>query len=247
MKVYGLIGYPLSHSFSRQYFTEKFRREQIAGCVYENFPLTNIEDFGTLVQQHSQLCGLNVTIPYKEKIIPFLSEQSEVVRSVGACNCIKIENGKLTGYNTDVTGFEVSLRPHLQPHHTKALVLGTGGAAKAVHWVLKKLGIEFLKVSRMPGGKQQVSYQQVDETLLKEYLLIVNTSPVGMYPKADECPSLPYQALTSQHYLFDLVYNPAKTLFLQKGEQQGAVTENGKDMLVIQAEESWRIWNTVNP
>lgn len=242
MKRYGLIGYPLSHSFSQKYFTEKFQREQITGCVYENFPLEDISAFEPLIQRHPDLCGLNVTIPYKEKVIPFLSEQSEVVRAIGACNCIKIENGKLTGYNTDVTGFEDSLRPHLQAHHKKALVLGTGGAAKAVHWVLKKLGIEFLEVSRTPAYKQ-VSYQQVDEALINEHLLIVNTSPVGMYPKTDECPPLPYHALTPKHYLFDLIYNPAKTLFLQKGEAQGAMTENGKDMLVIQAEESWRIWN----
>ena len=247
MRVYGLIGYPLSHSFSQKYFTEKFQREQITGCVYENFPLTNMDEFVPLIQQRPDLCGLNVTIPYKEKVIPYLSAQSEVVRSIGACNCIKLENGVLTGYNTDVTGFEDSLKPHLQPHHKKALVLGTGGAAKAVHYVLNKLGIEYLEVSRTPGTLKQISYEAISEKDIKERLLIINTSPVGMYPKVDECPPLPYHALTSQHYLFDLIYNPAKTLFLQKGEERGAVIENGKDMLVIQAEESWRIWNTINP
>ena len=243
MRRYGLIGYPLSHSFSQKYFTEKFQQEHITDCVYENFPLTEIAAFVPLIQEHPDLCGLNVTIPYKEKVIPYLSEQSEVVRSIGACNCIKIENGILTGHNTDVTGFEQSLRPHLQAHHKKALVLGTGGAAKAVHYVLGKLGIEFAEVSRTPVTSRQIAYSQIDEVLLNEYLLIINTSPVGMYPNIDECPPLPYQALTPQHYLFDLIYNPAKTLFLQKGEEQGAVIENGKDMLVIQAEESWRIWN----
>ena len=151
MKRYGLIGYPLSHSFSQKYFTEKFQREQIAGCVYENFPLADISEFSSLIQQHSDLCGLNVTIPYKEKVIPFLTEQSDVVKATGACNCIKINNGRLTGYNTDVIGFENSLKPLLQPHHTKALVLGTGGAAKAVHYVLNKLGIAFTEVSRTPS------------------------------------------------------------------------------------------------
>jgi shikimate dehydrogenase len=243
MKRFGLIGYPLSHSFSKKYFTEKFRRENIANCIYENFPLENISEFPALIQQHADLCGLNVTIPHKEKVIPFLSAQSDVVKAIGACNCIKIENGVLTGYNTDVTGFEESLKPLLQPFHTKALVLGTGGAAKAVHYVLQKLGIEFFEISRTPAGERQLSYQQIDEAVIKEHLLIINTSPLGMYPKIDECPAIPYQALTAKHYLFDLVYNPAKTLFLQKGEQQGAAIKNGHDMLIIQAEESWRIWS----
>jgi len=244
MKRYGLIGYPLSHSFSQKYFTEKFQREGITGCVYDNFPLASIDEFAALVQQHPDLHGLNVTIPYKEKVIPFLTAQSEVVKTIGACNCIRIENGQLTGHNTDVVGFEESLRPLLQPHHKKALVLGTGGAAKAVHYVLNKLGIAFFEVSRTPGTIRQFSYQQVTESVIKEHELIINTSPLGMYPNINECPPLPYQALTAKHYLFDLVYNPAKTLFLQKGEEQGAAIKNGHDMLIIQAEESWRIWNS---
>jgi len=244
MRRYGLIGYPLSHSFSQKYFTDKFQQEGITGCVYENFPLANIDEFAALIQQNPDLNGLNVTIPYKEKVIPFLTDQSEVVKTIGACNCIRIENGKLTGHNTDVVGFEESLRPLLQPHHRKALVLGTGGAAKAVHYVLNKLGISFHEVSRTPANARQISWQQVDEAVIKEHEVIINTSPLGMYPKVDECPPLPYQALTSKHYLFDLVYNPAKTLFLQKGEEQGAAIKNGHDMLIIQAEESWRIWNT---
>jgi shikimate dehydrogenase len=244
MKRYGLIGYPLSHSFSQKYFTEKFQREGITGCVYDNFPLASIDEFPALIQQQADLHGLNVTIPYKEKVIPFLHAQSEVVKSIGACNCISIENGELTGHNTDVVGFEASLRPLLQPHHKKALVLGTGGAAKAVHYVLNKLGIDFYEVSRTPGTARQFSYQQVDEAVIKEHEVIINTSPLGMYPNIDECPPIPYQALTTKHYLFDLVYNPAKTLFLQKGEEQGAAIKNGHDMLIIQAEESWRIWNT---
>jgi shikimate dehydrogenase len=243
MKRYGLIGYPLSHSFSQKYFTDKFQQEGIAGCVYENFPLASIDEFAALIQNNPDLNGLNVTIPYKEKVIPFLTAQSNVVKTIGACNCIRIENGELTGHNTDVVGFEESLRPLLQPHHKKALVLGTGGAAKAVHYVLDKLGIAFYEVSRTPANTRQISYQQVDEAVIKEHEVIINTSPLGMYPKIDECPPLPYQALTSKHYLFDLVYNPAKTLFLQKGEEQGAAIKNGHDMLIVQAEESWRIWN----
>jgi shikimate dehydrogenase len=243
MRRYGLIGYPLSHSFSQKYFTEKFQREGITSCVYENFPLASIDEFAALLQQQAGLHGLNVTIPYKEKVIPFLHAQSEVVKTIGACNCIRIENGELTGHNTDVVGFEESLKPLLQPHHKKALVLGTGGAAKAVHYVLNKLSIDFYEVSRTPATTRQLSYQQVDEAVIQEHEVIINTSPLGMYPNIDECPSLPYQALTSNHYLFDLVYNPAKTLFLQKGEAQGAAIKNGHDMLIIQAEESWRIWN----
>jgi shikimate dehydrogenase len=244
MKKYGLIGFPLSHSFSQKYFTEKFQREGITGCVYENFPLASIDEFAALIQQQSDLNGLNVTIPYKEKVIPFLTAQSEVVQTIGACNCIKIENGRLTGHNTDVVGFEESLKPLLQPHHKNALVLGTGGAAKAVHYVLNKLGIGFLEVSRTPAPARQIAYQQIDESVIREHEVIINTSPLGMYPNIDECPPLPYQALTPNHYLFDLVYNPAKTLFLQKGEEQGAAIKNGHDMLIIQAEESWRIWNS---
>lgn len=243
MRRYGLIGYPLSHSFSQKYFTDKFQREGITDCVYENFPLGSIDEFAALIQQHPDLHGLNVTIPYKEKVIPFLTAQSEVVKAIGACNCIKIEHGRLTGHNTDVVGFENSLRPLLQPHHTRALVLGTGGAAKAVHYVLNKLGIAFFEVSRTPSNARQISYQQIDESVIRDHQVIINTSPLGMYPNIDECPPLPYQALTSQHYLFDLVYNPAKTLFLQKGDERGAATKNGHDMLIIQAEESWRIWN----
>jgi shikimate dehydrogenase len=243
MKKYGLIGYPLSHSFSQKYFTEKFRREQISDCIYENFPLTTIEALTPLLAQQPNLCGLNVTIPYKEQVIPFLAAQSEVVKTIGACNCIKITHGELTGHNTDVIGFEQSLLPKLQPHHKTALVLGTGGAAKAVHFVLDKLGIAFKEVSRTPGTDRQLAYEQLTADVIQEYLVIINSSPVGTYPNVNECPALPYEALTPQHYLFDLVYNPAKTLFLQKGEQQGAAIKNGHDMLMIQAEESWRIWN----
>lgn len=244
MRQFGLIGYPLSHSFSQKFFTDKFREEHIADCVYENFPLENIDALRAVLESNPQLAGLNVTIPYKEKVIPYLHHQSDVVKQIGACNCIKIVNGELHGYNTDVTGFENSLRPLLEAHHRKALVLGTGGAAKAIHFVMEKLGIIFLEVSRNPFSGRQISYEQLTPELLEQHTLIINTTPVGMYPHVNECPPLPYEALTPRHYLFDLVYNPVKTQFLQKGEEQGAVTKNGGDMLVIQAEESWKIWNS---
>jgi shikimate dehydrogenase len=245
MKRYGLIGYPLSHSFSQKFFTEKFGKLGITDCSYDNFSLKSIDELNELLKQYPDLEGLNVTIPYKEKVIPFLYYRNDVVKEIGACNCIKITASMLSGYNTDVIGFENSLLPQLQPHHPKALVLGTGGAAKAIHYVLKKLGIAFREVSRNPQPGQ-LSYEQVTAELLKEYLLIINTSPVGMYPEVDAFPLLPYDAITSQHYLFDLIYNPAKTVFLQKGEAKGASIKNGQEMLEIQAEESWKIWTEID-
>ena len=245
MRRFGLIGYPLSHSFSQKFFTDKFREEGIADCIYENFPLENIDALRSVLENHADLVGINVTIPYKEKVIPYLHHQNDVVKQIGACNCIKIVNGELYGYNTDVTGFEQSLRPLLETHHNKALVLGTGGAAKTIHFVLDKLGIHFLEVSRQPFSGRQISYEQITADVLESHTLIINTTPLGMYPKVEECPPIPYHLLTSRHYLFDLVYNPAKTLFLQQGEAEGAVIKNGSDMLVIQAEESWKIWNSV--
>ncbi|HTI93249.1 MAG TPA: shikimate dehydrogenase [Puia sp.] len=242
MRRYGLLGYPLTHSFSQQYFTEKFQREGIADCSYSNFSLPDIGEL-TEVLSDASLCGLNVTIPYKEKVIPFLHESSPVVSEIGACNCIRIEGSRLTGYNTDVVGFEQSLVRKLGDHHRSALVLGTGGAAKAVEYVLRNLGISYRLVTRKPRPDTgDMGYEEVDARLLETYTLIVNTTPLGMHPKVSECPPLPYAALTSRHYLFDLIYNPSRTLFLQKGEERGAVVENGYDMLILQAEESWRIW-----
>ena len=238
-----MIGYPLSHSFSQHYFTEKFRREGISDCVYENFPLASIKELGVVLED-PELCGLNVTIPYKKDVLSFLDVRSEVVTAIGACNCIKIEDGRRTGYNTDVVGFEQSLVKQLGEHHRQALVLGTGGASKAVEWVLGKLGIAYRMVTRSPrAGGTDLGYEQVNASLLGEYTLIVNTTPLGMYPRTGEYPPLPYEALTSRHYLFDLIYNPARTLFLRMGDEKGAVVENGHEMLVLQAEESWRIWS----
>jgi shikimate dehydrogenase len=243
MRRYGLIGYPLSHSFSQRYFTEKFEREGIRDCTYSNYSLGEIGELPGVLGD-PLLCGLNVTIPYKQQVIRFLNELSPVVEEIGACNCIRVFHGELIGYNTDVVGFEQSLVRKLAPHHRQALVLGTGGAAKAVEYVLRKLGIRYRMVSRRPRPDTgDLGYDQVDADELREATLVVNTTPVGMYPRVDECPPLPYEALTLRHYLYDLIYNPERTLFLRKGEERGAVVENGYEMLVLQAEESWRIWN----
>ncbi|HXB94526.1 MAG TPA: shikimate dehydrogenase [Puia sp.] len=243
MRHFGLIGYPLSHSFSQQYFTEKFRREGISDCSYSNLPIQTISEVEGIFED-PELCGLNITIPYKQDVLSFLDDRSAVVEAIGACNCIRIEGGRRTGYNTDVVGFEQSLVRQLGEHHRRALVLGTGGASKAVEWVLERLGIGYRRVTRRPrAGSDDLNYEQVDAGVVAAHTLIVNTTPLGMYPHTSECPPLPYEALTPRHYLFDLIYNPARTLFLRKGEERGAVVENGHDMLLLQAEESWRIWN----
>jgi len=242
MRQFGLIGYPLSHSFSKKYFTDKFEKEGWGNCSYDNYSLASISELPEMLKRNPSLEGFNITIPYKEQVIPFLSSASEVVQQVKACNCIKIEEGRLVGFNTDVTGFELSLKEKLSAHHQQALILGTGGAAKAVEFVLKKMGIHYRYVSRNPVAGN-LSYEDITPALLAAYPLIINTTPLGMYPNVQAFPPLPYQSLGSNHYLFDLVYNPSKTVFLQKGEEQGAVIKNGQDMLVIQAEESWHIWN----
>jgi shikimate dehydrogenase len=242
MRLYGLIGYPLTHSFSREYFTKKFKREGIENCRYENFQLKNIESLPGVINEHPGLNGFNVTIPYKESVLSFLNEQNELVNQIGACNCVKIVNGKLIGYNTDVIGFERSLHDKLQPQHENALILGTGGAAKAVEFVLKQNHIQYKHVSRKPSPNN-ITYEQLTPAILKENQLIINTTPVGMFPNVNEFPLLPYESITPGHFLFDLIYNPEKTVFLKKGEEKGAIIQNGYDMLVYQAEESWKIWN----
>lgn len=253
MRQFGLIGYPLSHSFSQGYFTEKFLNENEKGLQYTNFPIATINDFNDLWAKDANLIGLNVTIPYKKLVIPFLHHASTVVKKINACNCIRKYNNELYGYNTDVIGFEKSLAPFLQTHHTHALILGTGGAAVAVEWVLQKLNIKYLLVSRdnaktdSSDSDNVISYDALSNDLLGQYTLIINTSPVGMYPNVDDLPSLPYEAITAQHHLYDLIYNPAETLFMKKGLAQGATVQNGLNMLHLQAEESWRIWNTPKP
>ncbi len=243
MKLYGLIGYPLGHSFSKKYFTEKFSKEGISDCEYDNFSIPEIEGLKHVLSDHPQLCGFNITIPHKQAVIAFLDDNSYLPKGLTACNCVKIEGGKLIGYNTDVVGFEQSLLPLLNNNHKKALVLGNGGAAEAVKFVLNKLQIGYKVVSRRLHDDTNLTYEDLDENILHDHLLIVNTTPLGTFPKVGECPDIPYQFLSQQHYLFDLVYNPAKTLFLQKGEERGALIKNGSDMLQIQAEESWKIWN----
>ena len=239
---YGLIGHPLTHSFSKKYFTEKFERESIADHEYELYPIQEISALPSLLSSVPELRGLNITIPYKEQVIPYLDEQSAVVKEIQACNCIRIHKGRLIGYNTDVIGFEKTLERKLLPHHNRGLVLGTGGAAKAVHYVLRSKGIGFLEVSRTPK-EGCLTYADINEEVLFSYKLIINTTPLGMYPQIEESPELPYDALSDQHYLYDLVYNPAKTKFLLEGERRGALIENGADMLIIQADASWEIWN----
>jgi shikimate dehydrogenase len=243
MRKFGLIGFRLSHSFSASYFAEKFERENITNCSYQAFSIDSIEKFPALLADE-QLEGINVTIPYKKAVIPYLSSSSEAVNKIGACNCIKIKDGGLAGFNTDVIGFEKSLSGKLTSSHTQALVLGTGGSASAVEFVFEKLGIEFLFVSRNSAkDNKSCTYAELTKETVSQRTLIVNTTPLGMFPDVNNCPDIPYQFLTPNHYLFDLVYNPAQTLFLKKGEEMGAVTKNGSDMLIIQAEESWKIWN----
>jgi shikimate dehydrogenase len=246
MKQYGLIGYPLAHSFSENYFKDKFRREKINDCVYNLFPLKHINQLPEFINENPSLCGLNVTVPYKESVIRHLDELDEQAKKVGAVNCIKISRQhhekKLVGYNTDVIGFEDSLKPILKSWHQHAIILGTGGGAKAVAYVLKKLGITFTYVSRNPGNSDTLGYPDLTKPLIQKYLLIINTTPLGMFPQTQTFPQFPYEQLGERHLLFDLIYNPEQTLFLQKGKKQGAAIKNGLEMLYIQAEKSWEIW-----
>ena len=244
MKTYGLIGYPLGHSFSRGYFTDYFGREGIE-AEYKNFELPSIEQLAQVLQTEPTLQGFNVTIPYKQQVFSFLSELSEAAQAIGAVNVVKVmrrdEGLYLKGYNTDYIGFTDSIRPHLKPHHTHALILGTGGASKAVDYALRKLGLKTQYVSRT-AREGIIAYDELTPELMTQYTVIVNTTPLGMHPKVDECPPLDYAQLTSQHLLYDVVYNPAKTLFLQRGEEHGATICNGMDMLIGQAKAAWEIW-----
>lgn len=242
MKRFGLIGKTLKHSFSKIFFERKFREQGISDCSYENFELQSIQDFPKLLN-NPDLKGLNVTIPYKEEVLQFLNSKNEIVEEVGACNCIKLNNGELHGFNTDAVAFKNSLQKYLKPHHKCALVLGTGGASKAVRYALRQLNIDYLLVSRHKQ-QNQLGYEDVGENTIRQHQIIINTTPLGMYPNVDEDPPIPYNAITSQHLLYDLTYNPPKTKFLQQGEGRGAQINNGYEMLVAQAEESWRIWNS---
>ena len=242
MKRYGLIGRTLKHSFSKTYFEKKFVEKGLADSEYENFELKTIEEFPLLLQSHPDLIGLNITIPYKEEVMQYLTEKNEIVEAIGACNCIKFEGGNAIGFNTDAIGFRKSLEPQLKTHHKKALILGTGGASKAIRYTLTELGIEYRLVSRKKE-ENQCGYEDIGEEMLTDFHLIINTTPLGMYPAVDADPPVPYQYITSRHFLFDLIYNPAKTKFLAEGEKQGAQICNGYQMLIEQAEESWRIWS----
>lgn len=244
MNLYGLIGFPLEHSFSEKYFQHKFEKESIHDSIFRLFPLTSIKLFPQLLTDHSNLIGLAVTIPYKESVIPYVTELVGAAQEIQAVNCITIKHNRRIGYNTDVIGFEKSLLPLLQSHHTHALILGTGGASKAVQYVLKKLGIHFICVSRNQVEMDQtIAYENINADLLKQCPLIINTTPLGMFPDISTCPPIPYQNVTTKHLLYDLVYTPSKTKFLQNGALHGARVKNGMEMLEIQAEENWKIWN----
>lgn len=243
MKLFGLIGHPLTHSFSKKYFEEKFKNEAINNCSYEFFDIDSIEKIKVIIDNNENLKGLNVTIPYKEKVIPFLNELSEEAKKIGAVNTIKIENSKLIGYNTDYYGFKQSLKPFIEINHERALILGTGGASKAVFHALNDLNIQCILVSRNPKKENEISYDEVNEYVLKYHQIIVNTTPVGTFPNVNEKPLLNYDCVTSQHLLYDLVYNPELTQFLAEGQRKGATTLNGYQMLQLQAEKAWKIWN----
>lgn len=244
MKQYGLIGEKLGHSFSKRFFTEKFEKESI-DAKYDLFELANIDMIADLFTEKKP-CGLNVTIPYKEQVIQYLDDIDQEAKEIGAVNTIQFRNvnGKITkkGYNTDVIGFRDSLLPLLKEHHKKALILGTGGASKAVAFVLGKLGIEYKYVSRR-AAEGSFTYGDLTQEVMAEYTVIVNSTPVGMFPKVDAAPEIPYQYITGKHLLYDLIYNPEETLFSKKGKEQGATTKTGLDMLYGQALASWKIWN----
>ena len=242
---FGIIGYPLSHTFSPGYFSAKFEKEGLTDCRYDAFPLSDLDGLGHLLANTLGLEGLNVTIPYKSAVIPYLSALSEEAQAIGAVNVIKIENGSLTGYNSDVYGFEQSLLDFLPspiPVGMKALVLGTGGAAKAVQFVLKKREIPFLMVSRNPLD-EGIVYEEISSEIFQSHQLIINTTPLGMASNLNACPPIPYDLATPNHYFYDLVYHPEKTLFLLKAESAGCSIQNGLPMLYLQAERAWEIWN----
>jgi shikimate dehydrogenase len=245
MDKYGLIGYPLGHSFSISYFNQKFADENI-NAKYLNFEIPSIDDLPQVLDSNPELKGLNVTIPYKEKVMPFLDFISPEARAIGAVNVIKVERqGKkltLKGYNSDVIGFTQSIEPMLENHHKKALILGTGGASKAISYGLKALGLETVYVSRYerPGT---IQYETITPDVVREYNVIVNCTPLGMYPKTEECPNLPYEAMDSKNILYDLIYNPDETLFMKRGAERGANVKNGLEMLLLQAFASWEFWH----
>lgn len=242
-KLFGLIGKNIGYSFSRNYFSEKFEANGLTDYSYVNFDIPHITHFLSCVEDNPNLKGLNVTIPYKESIIPFLDELSEKAEEIGAVNTIAFTSrGTLKGYNTDFYGFIKAIQPLLESHHEKALIIGTGGASKAVAYALEQLDIEPFFVSRN-AGHNILSYDQLDKEMFESFDIIVNATPLGTSPNIDECPAIPYEYFSAKQIAFDLIYNPEETLFLKKAKQQGAVTKNGLDMLIYQAERAWEIWN----
>jgi len=245
MDWYGLIGFPLKHSFSKDYFNSKFLSEGI-DAEYINFEITSITELNSIIRNNPQLKGLNVTIPYKEQVIPYLDKLSENARLIGAVNVIKIDRRKkkvkLTGYNSDIIGFKQSIEPLLQPHHKQALILGTGGSAKAVFYGLQQLGLEAAYVSRRKSSDKILTYPELSPEVMETHTVIVNCTPVGMWPETDDFPEIPYNFLTDKHLLYDLLYNPNETLFMKKGEEQGATVKNGLEMLLLQAFAGWNFW-----
>lgn len=244
-QLYALVGKDISYSFSRGYFEEKFRKEGLNSHEYINFDLQNFNDITSKITKHSnELCGMNVTIPYKEDAYHFMDELDDDAQKIGAVNTIKItDQGTLKGFNTDVYGFQNSLQPMLKNHHQKALILGTGGASKAIAFALNKLNIEFKWVSRNPKKSTEIAYEAITEEVLNAYHVIINCTPIGTFPAITNAPKIPYQYLSENHLLFDLIYNPAETLFLSNGKKKGATIKNGLEMLALQAEKSWEIWN----
>lgn len=247
MKKYGILGYPLAHSFSKRFFTEKFERGKV-DAAYENFEIDNISKFPKIITENPNLIGLNVTIPYKEQVIPYLNELEDAAREVGAVNTIKISRTEtevyLKGFNTDTHGFENSLKPLLKPQHSKALILGTGGASKAVKYILSKLGIDFISASIEELKENEIRYEEIDSRIMTERLLIINATPLGTFPDVDTSPKIPYELITENHLLFDLVYNPETTKFMKMGLKKGATVKNGNEMLQLQALKSYKIWNS---
>ena len=244
MKKLGLLGKNISYSFSKAYFKKKFENENIKNITYENFDLESIELLPSVIKNTKNLRGLNVTIPYKEEVMPFLDKINKKARAIGAINTIKItKKGKLVGYNTDFYGFTNSLEPLLQPYHSSALILGTGGASKAIAFSLDQLGISYHFVSRKKTDSVSYTYETLTECILQQHKIIINCTPLGTFPNIDDCPNIPYSGITKHHILFDLIYNPEETKFLQLGKLQNAVTTNGLNMLKLQAEKSWSIWN----
>jgi shikimate dehydrogenase len=246
MEQYGLIGHPLKHSFSKSFFNDKFNAESI-DAEYINFDIPSIKEFKSILKEHPNLKGLNVTIPYKEQVIPYLDQLSENAQLIGAVNVVKIDRNKgkikLTGFNSDIIGFKESIQPLLGEHHQRALILGTGGSAKAIFYGLKQLGIIATYVSREKSSEMVLTYQELTERVMTTHSIIVNCTPVGMWPNVDECPAIPYECVTEKHLLYDLLYNPNETLFMKKGKERGAKVKNGLEMLLLQAFASWEFWN----